>query len=61
MFGKLISTAIKVVTLPVDAVESALDLATGGDGSKQSKNQSDVPRLSQLRDAICDTAEEIDR
>lgn len=51
MFGKLISNIIKVVTVPIDIAESAVDVVTGGDGSKESKNLSDMPRLSELRDA----------
>ena len=53
MFGKLISSAVKVVTLPVDILESGVDVACGGDGSKESKDQSDMPRLGTLRDGIC--------
>jgi len=61
MFGSFISAAIKVATLPLDVAESAADLMTGGDGSTQSKRQSGLPLLSELRDAACDKAEEIDR
>lgn len=53
MFGKLISSVVKVVTLPIDIVESGVDVVCGGDGSKQSKNQSDMPRLGSLRDGLC--------
>lgn len=53
MLGKLISGAIKVVTLPVDVIESGIDVATGGDGSKESKDDSDMPRLGNLRDGVC--------
>jgi hypothetical protein len=61
MFGKFLSTAIRVVTLPVDAVNVGMDIATGGDGSKESRE--DVPLtsdLEKLRDAIADTAEDLD-
>jgi len=61
MFGSFISAAIKVATLPLDVVESAVDLLAGGDGSTQSKRQSGFPFPSELRDAACDKAEEIDR
>lgn len=60
MFGNLISSVVKVVTLPVDVVESVVDLASGGDGSKESFDKSDLPRPSALRDAICDRIKEID-
>lgn len=53
MFGKLFSGVIKLVTLPVDVLESGLDVITGGDGSKESKESSDIPRLGELRDGIC--------
>ena len=35
MLGKLIAKGIKVATLPLDAVEIAVDYMTGGDGSRQ--------------------------
>jgi hypothetical protein len=64
MFGKFISSAIKVATLPVDAVNAAADLATGGDGSKRSRNDPLNPNplnlAEQLRDKIADAAEDID-
>lgn len=59
MFGKLISGAIKVVTLPIDVVESVADAAIGGDGSKESKRMNDNP-LSEIRDSVCKSVEEID-
>lgn len=64
MFGKLISSAIKVATLPLDATNAALDVVSGGDGSKRSRtNTSDLNPLGELeniRDAVADTAEAID-
>jgi len=53
MFGKLINSVIKVATLPIDIVESGVDVITGGDGSKESKENSGMPRLGELRDGIC--------
>ena len=53
MFGKLLSNIIKVATVPVDVLESGFDVITGGDGSKASKELSDIPRLGELRDGIC--------
>ena len=53
MFGKLISGVVKIATLPVDIVESGVDVITGGDGSKESKEMSDMPRLGELRDGLC--------
>jgi len=62
MFGKLLSSAIKVVTLPIDAANIALDVATGGDGSKESRNDDLNPLsdLENIRDRIAESAEEID-
>lgn len=64
MFGKLLSTVIKVVTLPVDAANVVGDIVTGGDGSKRSRNASDncspFALTEQIRDKVADAAEEID-
>lgn len=64
MFGKLLSSAIKVVTLPVDAVNVAADVVTGGDGSKRSRNSSAFPNpisaVEKIRDRVAETAEDID-
>lgn len=63
MFGKLLSTAIKVVTLPVDAASAGLDVLTGGDGSKRSRNDDCNPfgMIEQIRDRIAEAAEDIDK
>lgn len=64
MFGKLLSTAVKVVTLPLDAVNIAQDIAYGGSGSKASRtkdNFNPLGDLEKLRDKVADAAEEIDR
>lgn len=64
MLGKLISSAIKVVTLPVDAANAAMDIATGGDGSKRSRNDPNCPNplslVENVRDAVADAAKDID-
>ena len=60
MLGKLLSTAIKVATLPVDIAVATLDVVTGGDGSGKELERGDVPLPSKLRDAICDKIEDID-
>lgn len=61
MFGRLLSKTIRVVTLPLDAANAAADIATGGDGSKRSRNQfSPLAPLEELRDVVADTAEDID-
>ncbi len=53
MIGKLLSKGIKVITLPIDVLESVGDVITGGDGSKESKDKADVFLGSQIRDGIC--------
>lgn len=62
MFGKLLGTAIRVVTLPVDAVSATLDIVTGGDGSKKSRTDDCNPFgiIENIRDRVAETAEEID-
>ncbi len=63
MFGKLISSAIKIVTLPVDAANAATDIACGGDGSKKSRTNdpcSPLADLENLRDKVADAAKDAD-
>lgn len=61
MFGKLLSTAVKVATVPLDAVNIAADVATGGSGRKRSR--SETPLLGDAeaaRDRLAETLEGID-
>jgi hypothetical protein len=64
MFGKLLSKTIKIVTLPIDAVNTAQDIAFGRSGSKWSRTDpselNPFGDLERLRDRIADTAEDID-
>ena len=62
MIGRFLSKCVKVVTVPIDACEAALDLATGGDGSKWSRKQMQdaVPCLSSARDAVCEILQDLD-
>ncbi|MFZ2279303.1 MAG: hypothetical protein WAW39_16035 [Prosthecobacter sp.] len=62
MFGKLLSTVINVVTLPLDAANAGMDILSGGNGSKRSRNSDDSPlaALEQWRDQVSEAAEEID-
>lgn len=62
MFGKLLGTAIRVVTLPIDAANAGMDMMCGGSGTKKSRNFDANPlsMLETLRDRIAETAEEID-
>ena len=57
--GKLLGAALRIVTLPVDIVEIGTDMATGGSGSKHSRNSTDLPMLSNLRDKVAETLEDI--
>lgn len=63
MLGKLIGTAIRVVTLPVDAANAGMDIMCGGSGTKRSRMSDDSPltMLEELRDRIAETAEDIDK
>jgi hypothetical protein len=60
MFGKLLSTTLKIVTCPIDICEIALDVLSGGDGSKKSKDMADSP-FSGIRDGICKGLEDLDK
>ena len=62
MIGNLLSKAVKVVTVPLDICDAGVDLMTGGDGSKSSREslKDAVPCLSSLRDAVCDVLDELD-
>lgn len=64
MFGKLLSSTIKIVTLPIDVANSAQDQLFGGSGSKRSRtNPNDfnpLGDLERLRDNAADAAESID-
>lgn len=62
MIGKLLSKAIKVVTLPLDAANAAANIACGGSGSKRSRNSGDtlLSTLEELRDQVAKDAEDID-
>lgn len=63
MIGNLLSTVIRVATLPIDATSATLDVLVGGDGSKQSRIDGSNPlgMLEEIRDAVADTAKEIDQ
>jgi hypothetical protein len=62
MFGKLLSSAIKVVTLPVDAAAAGFDILAGGDGTKSSRTDGANPvgMVEELRDRVAEAAEDID-
>lgn len=59
MIGKLLSDAIKIATIPIDVAEIALDLTTGGDGSRKELKQSDLPLASNLRDEVTKVLDKI--
>lgn len=59
MIGKLLGAVVRIVTIPVDIVEIGIDMATGGSGSKSSRKSVDMPMLSNLRDKVAETLEDI--
>ena len=59
MLGKLLSSAVKIATLPVDIVDATLDVASGGDGSKESRKTGGNP-ITEVRDGIGKAIEDID-
>ena len=61
MFGKLLGTAIRAITLPVDIVNIGTDILVGGDGSKRSRTDGSSPfgMLEEIRDKVAEAAEEI--
>ena len=59
MFGNILSTAVKVVTLPIDVAEKSVDIMAGGDGSKRSVRDGGG-FLSEIRDSVTDTLEDLD-
>lgn len=65
MFGSILSAAIKTVTLPVDAANAAMDIAIGGDGSKESRmsngESNPFAMLENLRDKVADAAKGVDQ
>lgn len=63
MIGNILSTVIRVATLPIDAASAATDILTGGDGSKESRTDGGNPfgMLEEIRDAVADTAKEINQ
>lgn len=64
MFGSLLSSAIKIVTIPIDVANASADILTGGDGSKESRNGyyncTPLSMAEQMRDAAAKAAKEID-
>jgi len=60
MIGNILSGVVKIVTSPIDIAESAIDILSGGDGSKESKSISE-PILSSIRDGICKGLEDLDK
>ena len=61
MFGKLFGAAVDLVTLPVDIVDVGVDLLSGGDGSKKSREGSLISPLLEIRDDIADDLRNLDK
>jgi len=63
MIGKLLSTALDVVTLPIDVANIGMDVLCGGDGSKSSRNSDDFTPtaiLEGVRDRVSETLDDLD-
>tara|TARA_R110000765_G_C18907062_1_gene604637 strand:- start:1153 stop:1335 length:183 start_codon:yes stop_codon:yes gene_type:complete len=60
MLGNILGSVIKVVTLPIDVVDVVLDVADGGDGSKQSRSRGDN-FITEIRDGVVEAVQEIDK
>ncbi len=62
MFGKLLSSGIKIATTPVRMVNATADVLMGGDGSKRSRMEAPTPLslVEEVSDAVADAAKEID-
>lgn len=63
MFGELLSTVVKVATLPLDVTNATLDIVTGGDGSKKSRKDSPITlsMLEEIRDELAKDCKKIDK
>ncbi len=65
MFGKLLSSVIKVATLPLDVANAGMEILTGDSGSKKQRTNpytcSPLGDLERLRDLAAEAAEDIDR
>jgi len=62
MFGSILSSVVKIATLPLDVADAGMDVLAGGDGSKRSRRQNDSPlgMLTEMRDGVTRAIEEID-
>ena len=58
MFGNILSSVVKVATLPLDVVEIAADMATGGSGDRTEMKEV-LPLPSELRNKVCEVLEDI--
>lgn len=56
MFGKLLGAAINIASLPIEAGNAVVDVATGGSGKKSSRKE--IPILGDIEQAADDLAEE---
>ena len=64
MLGKTHLNSNQSRSLPVDVANAGMDIVTGGDGSKRSRNHPDncspLALAEQVRDAAAKAAEDID-
>ena len=63
MIGKILSRVVRVWPVPLDLLDAGADLLTGGDGKKRGRQEikDAVPMPSNLRDAMCDVLEDLDK
>jgi hypothetical protein len=64
MIGKLLGSAVRIVTSPIDAANIFADTVTGGDGSKRSRTDDDedviLGSVEKMRDRFAEIFEDMD-
>ena len=61
MFGSILSSAVKVATLPLDVTNSVVNVVSGGQGSKQERERTLLTGdLEKLRDELASALEDLD-
>lgn len=65
MFGNLLASAVRIVATPIHIVNTVMDKATGGDGSKNSRTganagSSPFALLEEIADSVEETCRKAD-
>lgn len=62
MFGRFLSEVVDVVTTPVRAVNAAVDIVTGGNGSKESRRELPTPLtlIEEVAEVVSDELKDLD-